>query len=1678
MPPPAGAASGARRGSDGFMSGHVLNLQAFSLNELVADGHTVLWRGKAAVPPFGILLRGGGRAANTAEIWRYLDHELSLADLLEPDFALKPIQIARLEERDVLILSDPGADPLNVAQMPVDLPHFLSLAIGITDALVRVHRAGLTHNNLRPANILLNAGGKVWLTGFGEAVRRGPAFRATRPQILDAASLPYLPPERSGRVDQPVDGRSDLYSLGTTLYQMASGQLPFRGRDAVEWIQFHVGRQPAPLNARWGATPEPLAAIIMRLLRKNPGERYLSASDVLEELRSCRDVVAFKEPVLGLKHERKPPQSAHMPEFVHGREPQIEILLNEFRRVETSGRMGVMLIEAPAGTGKSALVRAFSKRLAAPVALFASGKFDQHKRDVPYLAVRQALDALLEDILPRDPVEVQYWRAAIDHALGPNARLLTNVLPHLRQLIGDQPRLPDLPPHEAQTRFDVALSNLLGVLATPARPLVLFLDDLQWADDTTIGLLSRLVAQGGIRHLMLVGAYRPVARGERNPLDDLQGALLSGQRDVQSAVLPMLPLDRRDVDDLVAEMLSCEPRDVRELAAVVYARAGGNPFFATQVVSSLIEAGIISFDSHLWTWRWDQLSSLAADAEEDVIELLAGRLRGLPGPTRDVAMRLACLGSSASSALLSCACGVTPADINAAMSPLLEAGLALRQSGGFCFLHDRVLEGAYALIPEHQRESLHLDIGRRLLQGGAGLAAGEATFDAANQFARCKSLVLEHEERQQVAALFLKAGRRAKAANAQPTARTFFRQGADLLDEARWDSSHELAFALHYEEAECAFLAGELDTASRRLRLLEAHTGSLAEKAAVAWLQITLLTATDQSLLAIQACLGFLRASGISWSASPSREEVLHEYRELESLIAVIGPDGLLDVPKADNAEHQAVLEVLAATLPPAFFSDENMVCLVLCRMVKLSLQNGLCDASPLAFAYLGMMAGPYFSDYAAGYRFGRLGLDLVRHRGLDRYKPRVSMVFAYHVSPWNEDVRTQRSLLLQAFEDARQGGDVTYAGFSSVTLITSMLFAGDPLEEVQRAAESRLSYVRRARFGLCADILTSQIQLVRALRGLSSALDTLQSRDFDESAFERRLKSNASLDIARCWHWIRKMQLMVIAGDYAPAADAAAAAAPLLWTSSGHIELAEFHFYAALARSARRSVGTASDAEILAIERHLAVLANWAEHSPNFRARKTLVEAELLRLRGHREEAIGAYDAAVRLAGTDGSPLVRGLASELGAHFYAALGLTTLCTGYMRDALASFEDWGATAKVAQILRTWPQFEDKTRALAQQSVGEGIELGALIDTSNVLARSADTAGLLVALVKIMLEQSAATRAVLIVPRGDTLEIEAEANLSSTGVTASAGGNFSADGRTPLSVLKACIRDMEAIVLNEVGGHQPFGDDPFLKVSDVLSLMCMPLIYQGKPVGLVYLENSVTSHAFPLDRLQLIKLLGSQAAMSIANAGLEEKEALLKEVHHRVKNNLQLITSLLNLQAGRIDSPEIANLFAESRDRVRSMALVHESLYRLGNFARVPMRAHLEALCSHLMRAYRPEGRAIDLHLAIEDVQLDLDRAVYCGLIINELVSNALKHAFHGSDHGLIQVSLTSINGRCKLGVRDNGAGLPESVDMDDAGTLGLQIVSDLTAQLHGTLVAVSDGGADFVVNFAGPDFIQ
>jgi PAS domain S-box-containing protein len=1403
-----------------------------------------------------------------------LAREYDLKDSLDSAWAVRPLELVRDRGQTLLVVEHPRGEPLSrLIGPPMDVGLFLRIAEALAVAVGQLHGRGLIHKDIKPSNILANsATGAVWLTGFGITSRLRRERQTPVPPDAIAGTLAYMSPEQTGRMNRSIDARSDLYSLGITFYQMLTGVLPFTAADPLEWVHCHIARQPvSPADRR--AVPEPLSAITMRLLAKNAEERYQTAAGLEADLRRC--LVEWQsrgriDPFpLGAEDLS---DRLLIPEKLYGREREVDTLLATFDRVVAGGRPELVLVSGYSGVGKSAFVHELHKSLVPPRGLLASGKFDQYQRDIPYATVAQAFQSLIHPLLSKPESELSHWRDDLRRALSPNGSLLVDLVPELKVIIGEQPPVAALPPREAKARWHQTFRRFIGVFACPQHPLALFLDDLQWLDAATLDVLEDLLVQHDLANLLVVGAYRDNEVDAAHPLMRKLSAIREAGGTVQEILLA--PLSPRDLAHLVADTLHCQSQPATSLAQLLHEKTAGNPFFAIQFIHALADEALLIFEQGGAGWRWDLDAIRVKGYTDNVADLMAGKLGRLPATIQRALQHLASLGNSAKTATLAAVLETSEQEIEAELREAVQQELIVRSEDSYRFAHDHVQEAAYALVAGDVRAEAHLRIGRLLHAHTAAEKREEGIFEIVNQYNLGAHLITSETERHRVAELNLVAGKRAKASTAYASALKYFIAGEALLtDRGR---RHDLVFQMEWHRAESEFLSGQLTIAAERTEMLQSHASNAVERAMGTCLGIDVYLTLGQLDRAVARGLEYMRSLATGWPLQPTEEQARSEYDRIWSELGDREIEKILDFPLMNDSASIATLDVLTKVLVPAFFTDMNTFTLVICRAVSLSIERGNSDGSCLIYIWIGYIAGHRFGDYKNAFRFAQLGYDLVERRGLKRFRAATYHTFAHMIMPWMKHPLACCGVIRQAFEVANEIGDLTYAVYSRMGLISLLVATGDPLVAVQSEAEASLQIAQKAKFGFGCDTINMVLGFIRTLRGSTTDFGSFEHAEFNERDFGRNLNNHPPM--AQCWYWVRKLQARFFAGEFALAIEASLKAAPMLLTSPG-FELAEYEFYGALARAA--CCDSAMAAQIPghheALGAHYQRLQVWAEHCPeNFESRAALVGAEIARLQGRELDAARLYEKAIRSARENVFVQNEGLAHELAAQYYLARGLETAGYAHLRNAWNCYDHWGAHGKVRQLYKRYPHLREERTSAPLAMIGPvagQLDVETVVKASQALSSEMLLPRLIEELVRIAAQDAGAERGLLILLQGGDPWIEAEATTGPGKVEVVVRRVAVAPSDLPQSALHYVLRTHEGVLLDDASADDEYSKDEYVRRKRSRSILCLPIVRQGKLVGALYLENNLTPCVFTPDRVTVLQLLASQAAISLENATL-------------------------------------------------------------------------------------------------------------------------------------------------------------------------------------------------------------
>jgi PAS domain S-box-containing protein len=1411
-----------------------------------------------------------------------LAHEYELRDYLDGAWALRPLEFIRERGRAMLVVEYTAGVPLDrLIRGPMAIVLFLRVAVPLTAALGRLHGRGLLHKDIRPANVIVDsAAGNVWLTGFSVACRVPRETQSPEPPESIVGTLAYMAPEQTGRMNRSIDARSDLYSLGVTLYEMATGVLPFAAADPMELVHSHIARQTMPPVERTPGVPAAISAVIMKLLAKTPEDRYQTAAGVDADLRRClrpQQLAVGIEPFALAVHDI--PDVLRIPETLYGREQSIQALRAAFERVAAEGSAELMLVSGYAGVGKSSVVIELQKDLDVSKGIFAAGKCDQFKRDIPYAALAQALRSLVQMILRSSEAELARWRDSIRRAVEPNGQLIASLIPEFELVIGLQPPVPDLPPQDSRNRFQMVFRDFLQVFARSGHPLVLFVDDLQWIDAATLALVEDLVGQRETRHLLLIGAYRDNEVGPSHPLLVALDTLRHTGTPVNEIVLGALELD--DLGRFVASALHCDEQRVRPLAHLVAEKTGGNPFFAIQFLTELAAEAFLSFDAGVATWTWNVERIAAKGYTDNIVQLMVVKLKRLPAAAQEGLNELACLGSVADFATLVIVRESSDEEIHSAFRDATKAGLLIRLESAYRFAHDRVQEAAYALIPQASRREVHLRIGRRLRAASAPEPTAERLFVVVNQLNHAVDLIAEVGERMALLRLNVLAGVKAKAGIAYCAARDYLAQAAALAAADAWTRHYDETLELCLGLAECEYLVGNFDAADQLFELMLGNAHSDPDRARIYSLRMKVCEVGggyDESLiLALKA----LKLFGVTF---PESEDEIQTAADAEFRAVSVNLLGrrigdLIDAPAADAPEVRAIIDLLVDAVPSAYNGRPKLFPLMAMKAVNFSLLYGNTDQSGYAYAVHALMLAGVYGDMAQAFEFSEMALRLNDKFNNARLRGTLLHLHGDHVNFWRRHFATGVPILEQGLRACLEVGDLVYAGHLAFLMVWQANERGDRLEEVLALAARNGSVASQSHNDAVYETIQLEQQFVASLLGRTSDPLKFDAGGFDERASLATI-AKAAFGCGMVFHPIMKQILAFLYGRHAEALDAARLAEPMLGAAMATPIEATHHFYYALILTALYPSAPAAEQTQFSslLEGKLKKLKLWADNCPqNYHNRYALVLAEIARIEGRPAEAMDLYEDAIRSARDNGFVQQEALAFELAARFYATRGFAMFARAYLKNARDGYLRWGAHGKVRQLDETYRQLREEAIAprapIAIPETVEHLDLATVVKVSEAVSGEIVLEKLIDTLMRTAIEHAGAERGLLILPRGDEHRIEAEVTTRGNEVIVDLRQASVTAADLPESVFRYALRTRESVLLPDASGQNPFSADDYIRERRARSVLCLPILKQTRLLGMLYLENNLTPHAFTPARMAILRLLASEAASSMENARL-------------------------------------------------------------------------------------------------------------------------------------------------------------------------------------------------------------
>jgi predicted ATPase/signal transduction histidine kinase len=1442
-------------------------------------------------------------------------NQYTIAKNLNFSSIIQPLALEVYRNSYALIMEDFGGVSLSnylqtAANQALTLAEFLQIGIQLADILHYLHQNRIIHKDIKPANILINPDTKqIKLIDFSiSSLLPRETQEIQNPNILEG-TLAYLSPEQTGRMNRGIDYRSDFYSLGVTFYELLTGTLPFVSEDAMELVHCHLAKQPIFINQINPEIPLVLSEIVSKLMEKNAENRYQSSLGIKHDLKICLDQFQKKGQIEYFKIGRRDISDRFLiPEKLYGREQEVAQLLTAFEKVST-GKAAMMLVAGFSGIGKTAVVNEVHKPIVRQRGYFIKGKYDQFQRNIPFSAVVQAFRDLMGQLLSESEAKLQTWKTQILAALGDSGQVLIDVIPELENIIGKQPTAIELSGNAAQNRFNLLLQKFVQVFTSQAHPLVMFLDDLQWADSASLNLLKLLMQDTG--HLLILGAYRDNEVSPVHPFILTVDEIIKIGATVNTITLP--PLSEPDMNQLVADTLTCGLSLAEPLTKLVYQKTQGNPFFATQFLKALHDDQLISFDSDTHHWQCDLAQVNALAITDDVVEFMALQLQKLPLETQEILKLAACIGAQFDLNTLAIVSEQSSADTAANLWRGLQEGFVIPKteiykffteanSDGifktsanpvYRFLHDRVQQASYSLIPDPQKQAIHLKIGQLLLHRYSEVEQEEKVFDIVRHLNQGQELIAQLKEREDLAKLNLTAGQKARNSTAYTVAKVYLQIGINLLTTNCWQNQYELTLNIYITAAEVAYLNADFNGMEKIATLVLQEAKTILDKVKIYEIRITALTAQRQLLEAISTARDALLQLGVELPTTPEEAKIG------EAIQAMIGQqngrpiDELIDLPVMNDASSQAAMELLGVLFPTILQGMPGLIPILSSKMVSLSLQFGNAPASAVGYVIHGMVLCSFFGEVETGYSFGKLALNLLDRFNIRKFKSTILVLFGGFIQHCQEALRATMKILKDGYLAGIETGDFLNAGYSICAYFDANFFAGVELDTLEIEITAYRDVMADLKQYSAQNYLDMKQQVAENLRADNILSDCLIGTAYDETVMiPRYCQSNEFMAIAQLY--IYKLLLSYLSGNYPAALNCIAQAKPCLMAISGLFFVPIFHFYAALVYLAL--IPTESEQEqakiLVQIQTHQNTLQQWAQNAPmNHLHKWYLVEAERQRVLGNKVAAIEYYDRAIKEAKENEYIQEEALSNELAAKFYLAWDKEKFAAGYMQDAYYCYVRWGAKAKVVHLEQHYPQLLAPilkpagigmpsgasinltlTKSVTRTSSGENfwLDFPAVMKAAQAISQEIELDKLLATLMQIALSNGGAKIGRLVLRQDEQWFVVAQAAEEQTEILEIPLEQYP---EIPHGLIYVVARTQETAVFDNLSMTKQFAGDRYIIAHQPKSILCIPINNRGKLIGILYLENNLTVGAFTRERVEILQMLAAQAAISIKNARL-------------------------------------------------------------------------------------------------------------------------------------------------------------------------------------------------------------
>lgn len=1431
-----------------------------------------------------------------------------------------------------LITSNSGIDLRQAAYDGLSIGDFLTIAIETGRYLGAIHRAGVVHQNITPENILWNPDtGKARIIDYSLAALRTRGKRGEKAEEIPYPSLAYISPEMTGRMNRQIDYRTDYYSLGVTFYELLTGKTPFRAKDRLEWFHFHIAKKPSPPSKIRNGIPPAIDEILLKLISKDPEDRYQSNDGMIADLRLVRTRWERGQSCdpFELGH-RDIPKVFHISQKLYGRNRGKARLIDIFDSVSAGGNE-LALVSGYSGIGKSTLVNEIQSRVMQKNGIFISGKSNPLEKTIPFYAIVRAFRKLVGHLLAETEASLEKWKAQFLKALGVNGKVVLDVIPEMESIIGPQPEIPKLNPEEEQHRFLFTFRDFLALFRKNEIPLVIFLDDLQWSDNASFRFIKYMATDADLKYLFIIGAYRNNEVDARHPLNRM---IPEVERIKTIHHIPLSPLDEGIVKQILMDSLHFSEQDAGPLGRLIFNRTNGNPFFLKEFLHALYRENKISFKNGEGQWKFDLDGIEKTRIDENIADFLSYRLKILPDRSQRILGMAACMGGDFHLGTILQLTGIRHSEAFDVIRTALQEGMIrpvekgdafvpgadttdhesrLNNDSRFRFCHDQIQEAAYGLIGGEERSRAHLKIGRLMFEKTAPPRLDENTIAIVTQLNKGKSLLDNSGEKQTLAELNLRAGLRAAGSIAYQSALEYYATGLELLPETAWTTCYDLQFSLMKNASVCSYLVGNLKQAEAFSELLKENARTDLEKAEIAQMQVVQYEVMEKLGNAIETGMEGLGYLGVRQSVRPGPPAIMKELVKLWWNLRNRDVAELINLKPLTDRKQKQTMELLVEIAPLAYMTkNDNLVAWIIFKLLNITLEYGQAEASVYAYVVYGMFIQEIIGRYEKGYQFGKLALAASARFKNKKMEGRALFCYALFIHHWNHPWDSVTRYFRQAMDAAYRTGDMYYLVFSSVNVIR-----WNPRLDLQTFHHEQVKKysptINNSKYRDAKGFNAVSIQMAANLLGLTQDKFSFSDDEFDErDCLNRMIRAQNYSGVSK--YYLYKMQILYLYGDARSASRFIPKAGKWMKSLMGIQWTVEYCLFSCLIRAAVYPSLSRKRKLIARVQmkRGIKKMKIRADHfSLNYQHHLNLMEAELARISNAFSTAASFYDRAVEAADKSGHRRYQALTRELAGRFYLGAGYEKFGRLYLKESYEAYAGWGAKRKLHQMDANFPflraavhqpaiaaatQRDSDPTSFAgrprEAAPNDQLDLDSVIKACQSLSREMNLEKLMTVLIQLVMENTGAQRVVLALEKDGKLAVEAEGNIDQHDVTVlnSVALESYAPG-LPRSVIDHTVSAQKHTLSDNATGDDRFQSDPYIRSRQVKSMVCIPIMYTGKPTGILYLENNLATAVFSPERVRLSVTISGQAAISIENARLVGKLERSEQEKSELENKL-------------------------------------------------------------------------------------------------------------------------------------------------------------------------------------------